>query len=302
MKKTLFILLFILLAVSFAGSASAMTFIPLEDWKFNPVGVGESGVSTAQFSSIDGINFFGYSYVDNASSPFGPTTYSEHMAFSATSFYNGTPLNIIDAAQSGLSGEYELTGVTSFTGASTPTGPTTLNVEGFSGFFELYVNSALDFETTSPGVAPFMGADNGTPIAQFEFMASSNPFDFATDPPSMSFEVPLKVLWLAPNVWFDKDGNDLSSDIANLVGVVDAKAYFLSGPNDGSWFGEYSEKTDSPISPADLLNPADPAGSGNDFFLLNEGTLQIGHAVPAPSAITLLFPGLLALVGWSRRR
>jgi len=299
MYKNLMKLVLSIFLLSFLVGNAGAASIGLSDWQFNPSGAIAGLPST--FFPIDEITLVGTAYIDNDGLPLPGVAFTEYGAFAATGFQNnGAPLPVLTT---GLGLNYQLTAVFTASGVNTAYSGTTADFSFTpgAGTLSLYIDTVFDYGDASAG-APFFGADNGTQIAQMTVRTGKGSLDFSTPTGpdgnvDISFDLSGAGDFLMANVWFDKNGVDLSTYASNtIVGLTDSNNNILdpSDPNDLLDLGNF------PAEVPELIGGPLVLGTG-DTFTRTDGSFNPG-IVPEPNTMALLGLGLLGLAGVIRRR
>lgn len=268
-------LLSLTLILGFAVSASAYG---LNNWYFDFDGDGDT-------TNAKQINEF----FDLTSPNFVDTEFTSAEDFNFTNYGVANLPSADGGALVALNYGKEITSKYTFNGTGTLTGDVTFT----GGTFDMFLDSALDYE----GTAGIYGADNGTPIATFNVAYGSGSID-AEGLPNGDLSITYQAANLAPGYFYMPDGTtDMASFDASSViitmGYTTTNATAISNPTAlqtseiyQEWMGNTGTATNDPP---------------DDFWLNSNGQFRV-DVVPEPSTMILFGAGLLGLAAVTRRK
>jgi len=162
------------------------------------------------------------------------------------------------------------------------------------GSLTVWSGTPPNFASSTPGVAPIYGADDGIPIATFVLTAGTG----AVDPngiPNGLFTLQFQATAVTPGYFFMPDG------VTDMAGLAPALIFGYSTTN-ASWV-----QNPNPITVNEIVGEyANKLGQftnvpPNDLIMSTNGQYRLS-VVPVPATLILFGSGLVGLVGFGKKR
>jgi hypothetical protein len=272
-------------AVAFASGASAETV--LNNWYFNPTGVGGAAAGQIVHERLD---VTGDAFIQLT--PTGGTGFDfvEHAVFRSPYADNGAEVSSFGGTFGRyITATFEATGSGNFSGAFTFA----------TGTINLYSNTADSFNST----AGYYGANQGTLIATFSVLAGGGGLVDGSGNPTGNGQITVNAKattpgGMTPGYFFNPNGTDMTNQ--------DMLSFAFTNAN-GSSFLTDRLVDEVACQFSGFAGPGCGAGTyanspGQYFFVSNNGQFKLANVVPEPGSLALFGIALLGAGVVSRKR